>query len=135
LPKSSLRRIAAATLAALLAVPALSPLFADVKQGVDAWSAGQYAQAVEQWQDPARKGDADAMFNLAQAYKLGRGVPRDLVKAESLSEAAAATGHMEAAANYGLLLFQRGERTKAMPFIRAAAERGDPRSEYLLGLA
>ncbi|WP_240529982.1 SPOR domain-containing protein [Novosphingobium sp. PC22D] len=108
---------------------------ADVKQGVDAWSAGDYPRAVKEWERPAREGDADAMFNLAQAYKLGRGVPRDLTKAESLYEQAAAKGHLGAADNYGLLLFQRGERAKAMPFIIAAADRGDPRSQYLLGLA
>ena len=42
---------------------------------------------------------------------------------------------MKAADNYGLLLFQQGEQQEAMPFIRAAAERGDPRAQYVLGLA
>jgi cell division septation protein DedD len=36
---------------------------------------------------------------------------------------------------YGLLLFQRGERAKALPYVRAAAERGEPRAQYLLGVA
>lgn len=121
----------------LLAVAALaaSPAAADVKAGVDAWSAGDYPAAIQQWQPLAAKGDADAQFNLAQAYKMGRGVALDLRKAEELYGKAAAQGHVQASDTYGLMLFQRGERQKAMPFIQASAARGDARAEYLLGVA
>ncbi len=112
-----------------------SAALADVKAGVDAWTRGDYDAAVREWQGPAVRGDADAQFNLAQAYKLGRGVPQDLTKAEALFGQAAARGHLQAADNYGLLLFQRGERARALPFIQAAAGRGDPRAQYLLGIA
>ena len=62
----------------LLCSAALSvPAAADVRAGVDAWSRGDYAAAVSQWEGPAATGDADAMFNLAQAYRLGRGVAQD----------------------------------------------------------
>jgi cell division septation protein DedD len=108
---------------------------ADVKTGVDAWAAGNYEAAVREWQGPAAAGDPDAQFNLAQAYKLGRGVPRDLTRAETLYAAAAAKGHLQASDNYGLLLFQRGERVRAMPYIQAAAARGDARAQYIQGLA
>ena len=118
-------------LALLCAVPVL----ADVKDGVDAWSRGDYASAIRQWQPAADKGDPDAQFNLAQAYKLGRGVSQDLGKAEQLYNRAAAQGHLQAADNLGLLMFQRGERSRAMPYIRAASGRGDPRAHYVLGLA
>ena len=121
--------LAGATL--LAAVPAM----ADVKAGVDAWSRGDYAKAIAEWKGPADRGDSDAMFNLGQAYKLGRGVPVDLVRAEDLFGKAAAKGHIQAADNYGLLLFQRGEQARAMPYIKAASDRGDPRSQYLLGIA
>jgi len=118
-----------------VALAVAAPAFADVKMGVDAWSRGDYAAAIREWKGPADKGDADAQFNLGQAYKLGRGVPQDLAKAEALFAKAAAQGHMQASDNYGLLLFQRGERAKAMPYITAAAGRGDARGQYLLGLA
>ncbi|MBB4859901.1 cell division protein FtsN [Novosphingobium chloroacetimidivorans] len=108
---------------------------ADVKAGVDAWSRGDFPGAVREWQAPAAAGDADAQFNLAQAYRLGRGVPKDLGRAEQLFGAAAAKGHLQASDNYGLLLFQRGERAQAMPYIRSAASRGDARAQYILGLA
>ena len=68
-------RISLAIAALLLPTEAA---FADVKAGVDAWARGDYPAAVRQWQGPADKGDADAQFNLGQAYKLGRGVPTDL---------------------------------------------------------
>jgi len=87
------------------------PAQADVKTGVDAWSRGDYASALREWQPYADKGDADALFNLGQAYKLGRGVPQDMVKAEMLYAKAAAKGHAQAGDNYGLLLYQRGEKT------------------------
>ena len=54
------------------------------------------------------------LFNLGQAYKLGKGVPQDLAKAESLFAQAAGMGHMQAADNYGLLLFQRGAMLKTL---------------------
>ncbi len=114
---------------------AAAPVLADVKAGVDAWTAGNYAAAVQQWRPLADKGDADAQFNLAQAYKLGRGVPTDLAKAEDLYGKAAAQGHVQASDTYGLMLFQRGERGRAMPYIRSSAARGDARAEYILGLA
>ncbi|MFN4239848.1 MAG: SPOR domain-containing protein [Erythrobacter cryptus] len=111
------------------------PARADVKAGVDAWSAGDYARAVVEWQGPAAKGDPDALFNLAQAYRLGRGVERDNARARKLYEEAARQGHVKAADNLGLMLFQEGEQERAMPLIHAAAERGDPRAQYVLGLS
>lgn len=124
------RAIAAAALT-FVAVPAM----ADVKAGVDAWARGDWASAVREWQGPATLGDPDAQFNLGQAYKSGRGVPRDLAQAEALFKAAAASGHIQAADNYGLLLYQRGALAEALPFVQAAASRGDPRAQYYLGIA
>lgn len=113
-----------------------SPVAAQsVEAGVDAWSRGDYAGAVAQWQGPAAAGDPDAMFNLGQAYRLGRGVPRDEARAEALYERAAQAGHVQAADTYGLMLFQDGRREAALPFVQAAARRGDPRARYLLGIA
>lgn len=116
---------------------ALAPIAvsADVKDGVDAWSRGDYSEAIREWQAMADKGDPDAQFNLAQAYKLGKGVEQDLDRAEALYGEAAAHGHVRAADNYGLLLFQRGDRAKAMPYILSAADRGEPPAQYILGLA
>src|ERR1700748_2157104 len=74
---------------------------ASVKDGVDAWTRQDYAQAIQEWQAPAEHGDPDALFDLGQAYKLGRGVKPDLAKAEELFGQAAAKGHIPAADLYG----------------------------------
>jgi uncharacterized protein len=128
-----LRGFALASAAAL--VCAAQPALADVKAGVDAWSRGDYAAAVREWRAPAEAGDPDAMFNLAQAYRLGRGVPLDEGRAERYYAEAAAKGHVQAADTYGLMLFQSGRREAALPYVEDAARRGDPRSQYLLGIA
>jgi len=124
--------VGAAGLATLICT---GPAIANVKAGVDAWSRGDFDTAIREWRDPAAKGDPDAQFNMAQAYKLGRGVPPDLAKAEQLFAKASAQGHLEAGDNLGLILFQRGERERAMPYIQSASSRGDPRAHYILGLA
>lgn len=121
--------IAAATLVAA------TPAAADVRAGVDAWNRRDYATAIREWEQPAAAGDADAMFNLAQAYRLGRGVDADAGRAESLYAKAAALGHQQAADAYGLLLVEEGRSAEAMPYIRDAARRGDPRAQYVLGVS
>ncbi len=115
----------------LLAAPAL----ADIKLGVDAWSRGDYARALKEWRQPAINGDADAQFNMGQAYKLGRGVSTDMKAAEEWYRKAALQGHVQAEDNYGLILFQNGDRQKAMPVIEKSAMRGEPRAQYILGTA
>jgi uncharacterized protein len=119
----------------LLLASLAAPAWADVKSGVDAWDRGNYAGAVAQWRPLAIAGDADAQFNLAQAYKLGRGVTADLKIAEDWYRKAAAQGHARAEDNLGLVMFQNGDRQKAMPFIERSAARGDPRAQYVLGTA
>lgn len=135
MPGYRLLRAPVAGLALLVAFAGAAPALADVKAGAEAWARGDYVGAVRQWVNPAAQGDADAEFNLAQAYKLGRGVDRDLARAEQLFGKAAAKGHVPAADNYGLLMFDRGQRADAMPYVRAAADRGDPRAQYLMGIA
>ena len=120
---------------ALLAAVASVPTQASVKDGVDAWSRGDYDKAVAEWERPAADGDADAQFNLGQAYKLGKGVPADLKRAEELYRQAADQGHLQAADMYGLLLFQSGRREQAMAWLVPSAERGEPRAQYVLGIA
>ena len=127
-----LRMIATALAPALLLA---APLSADTAAGVAAWERGDYAQAIREWEGPAAAGDAEAQFNLAQAYRMGRGVEPDAQKAEDLYSAAAAQGNLRAADNYGILLYLRGEHAAAVPLLLEAATRKDPRAQYLLGTA
>ena len=136
-PAMTVRPLAAipGTCLALAAMLLSAPVAADVRDGVAAWERGDYAAAVAEWQGPAAAGDPDAMFNMGQAYRLGRGVPEDMGRAEELYQAAARAGHVQAADTYGLMLFQDGRREAALPYVQAASTRGDPRAQYLLGIA
>ena len=104
-----------------------------VKSGVDAWARGEYKKAVELWRAPAVAGDADAQFNLGQAYKLGRGVPTDLGLAEEWYRKAAVQGHRQAEDNYGLALFQNNKRSDAVKWLEKSVARGEPRAQFVLG--
>lgn len=106
---------------------------ADVKQGVDAWSRGDYKAAVDIWRPLAAAGDADAQFNLGQAFKLGRGVAANLPTATEWFRKAAAQGHSQAIDNYGLALFQDGKKTEALPWLEKSAARGERRAQLVLG--
>jgi uncharacterized protein len=107
----------------------------DVKAGIEAWQKGDSAGAVKIWRPLAEKGDADAAFNLGQAYRLGKGVLLDLAQAQSWLEKAARKGHVDAAATLGLLLFQNGNRVSGMRWLKGAAEAGEPRALLMVGTA
>ncbi len=104
----------------------------DVRAGVDAWEAGDYPGAVALWRPIAIAGDADAQFNLAQAYKLGRGVAQDLAVAADWYRRAASQGHVPGADNLGLVLYELGRREDALPWLDRSASRGEPRAQYVL---
>ncbi|MDQ3074773.1 MAG: SPOR domain-containing protein [Pseudomonadota bacterium] len=106
-----------------------------VRSGIELWQKGQVEAAVAVWTPLAAKGDADAAFNLGQAYRLGKGVPLNLARAHQYLEQAGRTGHVDAAATLGILLFQNGNRTGAMRWIKLAADGGEPRSLLLYGVA
>ncbi|HKC01856.1 MAG TPA: SPOR domain-containing protein [Sphingomicrobium sp.] len=106
-----------------------------VKAGIEAWQRSDYAAAVTIWRPLAESGDADAAFNLGQAYRLGRGVPLDLAAAQTSFERAAAKGHLDAETTLGLLLFQNGNRIAGLRWLKAASEKGEPRAMLVYGTA
>jgi len=120
---------------ALLAASA-SPLSAQsVRAGIEAWQKSDYAGAVAIWRPLADKGDADAEFNLAQAYRLGRGVPTNLAAAKTWFERAAGQGHVDAQTTLGLLLFQSGDQAGGLNWLKKAADQGEPRALLVYGTA
>lgn len=135
-PKSSAKlRKTLACLAGLSLLALPQSAFADVKAGVDAWARGDYDAAIKEWRQPAVEGDIDAQFNMGQAYKFGRGVPMDLNIASDWFRKAAEKGHLQAADNYGLILFQNGQRQEALPWLESSAARGESRAQYIMGTA
>jgi cell division septation protein DedD len=123
--------VAGAVLAAAAApLPAQS-----VRAGIEAWQHADYQGAVRIWRPLAEKGDADAAFNLGQAYRLGRGVPTNLAAATTWFERAAAKGHLDAQTTLGLMLFENGDRAGGIRWLRQAADKGEPRALLVYGTA
>jgi TPR repeat protein len=115
-----------------LAAPASAQ---SVKAGIDAWQRGDYVSAVAIWRPLADAGDADASFNLGQAYRLGRGVLVDLATAQVWLERAAQKDHPDAQTTLGLLLFQNGNQPEGLRWLKISAERGDARAMLVYGTA
>ena len=120
-------------LAAAFAMAAASAS-ATVKDGVEKYVAGDYKGAMAEWLPYAAQGDADALFNLGQLYKLGRGVPKNPKTATDYFRRAAQKGHVAAQTNLGILLFEAGEKAEAARWWTQAAGRNDPRAQYMLGI-
>src|SRR5687768_12753221 len=117
-------RLWAMAAAAAIAATAATASAQSVEDGFKAWDAGRHDDAVRQWRLLADRGNADAQFALGHAYRLGRGVPRNLNLAEQWYERAARGGHAEAQAMYGVILFQNGRRQEALPYIERGAANG-----------
>ena len=121
---------------AILGGVAASPLPAQtVRTGIEAWQRADYERAVAIWRPLAERGDQDAAFNLGQAYRLGRGVNISLGAAQTWFERAAVKGHLDAQATLGLMLFENGDRTGGLRWLRVAAEKGEPRALLVYGTA
>lgn len=132
-----MRRIALIMIVPLvaLAVSAAAAAPPSAKAGIEAWQNGKYEQAVAIWRALAEDGNADASFNLGQAYRLGRGVPINLSAAQTWLTRAAKKDHLDAQATLGLLLFNSGDIKGAMPWLKVAAERGEARAQLIYGTA
>lgn len=95
--------------------------------------AAMTADQLDRLQASANSGNADSAFRLGRAYKIGDDVPADLDKAEHWFARAAKLGNPRAGAELGLVLAQNGKGAAAMPWLTAAAEKGDARAQYALG--
>jgi TPR repeat protein len=106
-----------------------------VRSGIQAWEKGDYKAAVEIWRPLADRGDPGALFNLAQAYRFGRGVSANMATAKGLFERAARGGHVESQTTLGLLLLQSGDQLDALQWLKQAADAGEPRALLVYGTA
>ena len=131
-----LRMIHKHLVAALLIAAAAAPAPAQtVKAGIEAWQQADYSRAVTIWRPLAEKGNADAQFDLGEAYRLGRGVPINLGAATTWFERAARQGHIDAQRILGLLLFQNGDRVSGLRWLKMAANRDDAGAMLVYGTA
>ena len=112
------------------------PAAAGVKEGVEKWRAAEYKAAVTEWLPFAARGDADALFNMGQAYKLGRGVAKNETIAQDYYRKAATRGHGPAQEKLGITLYaQPATKTEGVRWLEQAAKNNQPRAQYVLGVA
>ena len=121
--------------AALIVATSVPAMAQSVRAGVEAWQKADYAGAVAIWRPLAEQGNADAAFNLGQAYRLGRGVPTNLGAAQTWLERAARKQHVDAQTTLGLLLFENGNQTGGLRWLKLAAEQGEARALLIYGTA
>lgn len=101
---------------------------------------GRTREAVQVLQHAANAGSAEGAHRLALLYAQGAdGLPHDDARALELFEKAAATGHLRAEINAGMLyLYGRGtakDLVKARAWLEKAAAQNDPYALYALGRA
>lgn len=120
---------------ALLIAGAALAAAGDVRSGIEAWQKGDHKAAVAIWQPLAERGDPDAQFNLAQAYRLGRGVRANAASARGWFEKAAEQGHLESRTILGLTLYESGDQLDGLKWLKLAAEDGEPRALLVYGTA
>lgn len=122
----------------LAATATASPADAGLADGIAAYKRGDYGTARAEWEPAAEAGDLDAIFNLGQLYRLGKGVPRDLDRAVRYYRRAAEAGHVAAQGNLGTLYYfslpGAPHVADALSWWEMAAAAGDARSQYLLGV-
>jgi hypothetical protein len=121
--------------ASLLAVIAKPLCAQSVEEGVEAWQQGNYAEALATWQPLAQAGDADAQYNLGQAYRIGRGAKANAAESRKWFELAAKQGQVDAQAALGLMLMQADDQTDALHWLKLAAEQNEPRAMLVYGAA
>jgi TPR repeat protein len=121
------RLIQAATLAITL-MP-VAGVAQDYDAGLQAFKAGNFERAIEEWQPLAERGDARSQLIVGWMYFKGIGVPQDLEETARLYHMAAAQRNAVAQQRLGFLYDQGlgvpADHTEAMQWYRRAAENGD----------
>ena len=125
---------------------------ADFDKGIAAFDKGDFAAALIEWKPLAKKGDADAQFNVGLLYEQGKGVPVDgnskamdyeiaaqnYVTAMKWYTLAAAQGYAQAQTQLGAMYYNgQGvvqDYKTAMKWFTLAAEEGNGSAQYGLSI-
>ena len=123
----------------LLSLLALSAAArADLQSGLDAYKAGNYPVALNEFKSLAAKGNADAQVNLGFLYARGHGLPQDYKEAASWYRKAAEQAQVDAQFNLGSLYYDglgvKRDFIQAAAWYLKAAELGQIDAQYNLGL-
>ena len=125
------------TLIVLYQFPGVSPVYADFKAGGDAYQAGDYEKAAEEFSKVAEKGDHRAMYALGSLYAGGLGVTQDYKQAYIWFRKAAKYGRPDAMYKIGLM-YEKGlgvkqNFDKALKWYGKSAKPGYVKSQLKVG--
>ncbi len=113
---------------------ASAPVHADFNSGLDAYDAGDYATAAEEWRRAADAGDLAAQRNLGHLYRWGKGVKQDLAEAARWYRRAAIAGFDRAQLNLALLHLNgqgvKRDEAEAARWLSKAAAAGNPDAQF-----
>jgi TPR repeat protein len=118
---------------------AFTPLAAqDFSKGSDAYQAGDYATALQEWTPLAEAGDVEAQYNLGVMYDNGQGVLQDYAEAARWYRLAADQGNANAQYNLGNT-YSNGQGVlqdyaEAVRLFRLAADQGYANAQTNLGV-
>ena len=106
----AMNRLYSLVLAIILLVGGVSVATAqNFNKGLEAYNAGDYQTALQEWRPLAEQGHAGVQHNLALMYTSGEGVPQDYAEAVKWWRRAAEQGHASAQGSLGVMYeFGRG---------------------------
>ena len=132
----NLNIIAAAIISVVML--ATSAFAQDLNKGWDAYEAGDYATALQEFRPLAGQGNAYAQTNLGFMYESGQGVPQDYAEAVKWYRMAAEQGNALGQTNLGVM-HEKGKGVpkgyaEAVEWYRLAAEQGHASAQTNLGV-
>ena len=109
----------------------------DFDKGLAAYSAGDYATALQEWTPLAEAGGVDAQYNLGIMYDNGEGVPQDYKEAVKWYKLAAEQEYASSQFNLGIM-YAKGkgvlqDHKEAVKWFKLAAEQGHDGAQSNLG--
>lgn len=126
------------TAAMFVTLGAIPSVWADFNDGVEAYEAGDYKTAFNEWLPLAKNNDPAAMRNIGHMYRRGLGTAQDYAKAMTWYKRAATIGFDRAQANVaGMYLEGEGvekDYAQAANWFARAAQQGHVVSQYNLAL-
>ena len=129
----------AVALTAMLSFMAFTPVTAqDYQKGYDAYQAGDYATAFQEFRPLAEQGNALLQTVVGDMFRKGKGVPQDYAEAAKWYNLAAEQGNAQAQYNLGFI-YKNGEGVlqdyaAGIKWYRLAADQGYAAAQYNLAV-
>ena len=110
----------------------------DFDKGLDAYNAGDYQTALQEWRPLAEQGNAAAQFSLGQLYYHGKGVLQDYAQALMWYQRATNQGFVHGQNRLGMMYAQGigvpQDYAEALKWYGLAAKQGSAMAQERLGM-